>query len=117
MTKCDDCVNLKHRYSLLTGLSYIALQTALNTQRIKAEAFRCEGMGCKFIMFGDDIDFNETPDIDWSCPYFEPPKEENPKDGERIDSHANTNEYPNPHFLIVKNGKITIERFGETKKE
>lgn len=122
MTECGDCINLKHRYSLLTGMTYPTLQTALNAQQIKAEDFKCEGIGCKFIMYGEDIDHSEIPDKEWDCPYFEPvPKIEEYKKAdrekyERIDSHANPSEYPNPHFLILKNGKIVIEKFGATEK-
>lgn len=92
MSKCENCLNLKHRYMLLTGMHYPAIQGALTGRRIKALQFSCEGMGCKYWAQGTEISSDDR-DIDWNCPHFVPLKG-NEKKYPKIDSHANRNKYP-----------------------
>jgi hypothetical protein len=95
MPKCDNCLNFKHRYMLLTGMHYPEIQEALNTQKIKALQFTCEGMGCQYYAQGTDID-PDTRNIEWNCPHFKEKTLKNATSKARmnIDSHANINEYP-----------------------
>ena len=95
MTKCEFCIHLKHRYTILTGMHYPEIQEALNKQQIKAKQFNCEGMGCEYHACGAEINSDDR-DIDWSCPHFKRKTLKNgtSKERLRIDSHANINEYP-----------------------
>ena len=103
--KCEYCMNLKHRYMLLTGMHYPRIQKALDGHKINASDFSCEGMGCKFFSQGSEIG-PDMRDKDWNCPHFEKLKDGRKYRG--IDSHANRNEYPEIIHLTEKNGKITI---------
>jgi hypothetical protein len=103
-------------------MSYSDLQKALDRQQIKAEDFRCEGMGCKFIMFGEDIDITEgtlecVTDRDSQCPYFEPIPIPHPENtaivtfyDKKIESHSNSSQYPEPSYFDVENGKIIVKK-------
>lgn len=95
MPKCENCLNLKHRYMLLTGMHYPEIQEALTVQKVKALQLSCEGMGCQFYAQGAEIN-PDARDIDWNCPHFKKKLLKDRTSIERlsIDSHANRNEYP-----------------------
>jgi len=93
--KCENCMNLKHRYMLLTGMHYPEIQRAFTLRKVKALQLSCEGMGCQYYAQGTEIS-PDNRDVDWDCPYFKKKTLENRTSMERmsIDSHANRNEYP-----------------------
>ena len=95
MPKCENCLNLKHRYGLLTGMHYPEIQEAISAQKVKSLQLTCEGMGCQYWAQGAEISPNDR-DIDWNCPHFEKLtlKKKLSKERLSIDSHANINEYP-----------------------
>jgi hypothetical protein len=84
-------MNLKHRYTMLTGMHYPEIQKALDNRKIKATDFTCEGMGCKHFARGSELSLN-FPYEERDCPYFTPLKDN--KEYRKIDSHSNLNLYP-----------------------
>lgn len=102
--KCEYCINLKHRYMVLTGMHYPELQKAIDKGELKWTDFTCEGMGCKYFARGTEMGL-DMRDAKWDCPHFKL-KIEHMKERLAIDSHANRNKYPEPLNLTIENGKM-----------
>jgi len=109
LPKCERCINLKHRYMMLTGMHYPEIQEALEAHKIKAENFMCEGMGCQFFSKGLEVGV-DMRNIAWDCPHFELRVARVSSRRLRIDSHANLNEYPEPMDLTMQNGKVVLRK-------
>ena len=111
MTKCEYCINFKHRYLLLTGMHYPEIQKALEAQKITAVDFNCEGMGCQYVARGTEIGY-DMREANWNCPHYKMKTLKNRTSEERlrIDSHADIKKYPLPLKLSMKDGKIIIAK-------
>jgi hypothetical protein len=90
-------------------MHYPEIQKAIETQKITAVDFNCEGMGCQYWVRGTEIGY-DMRSADWNCPHFKRKTLKNRTSEERlrIDSHADINKYPPALELSMKDGKIII---------
>jgi hypothetical protein len=120
LTKCEYCVNFKHRYMLLTGMHFHEIQKAIETQKITAMDFNCEGMGCQYWAEGVEIGY-DMRNADWNCPHYKyfrrTLKNVTSEERLRIDSHADKNKYPPQLHLSMKDGNIIIMNSESTPSE